>query len=112
MDASRRCARPGCHGGVTAWLSYDYARRAAWLDLPLGTTDGGHWGLCQDHADRLRVPLGWTCEDRRTAWLVSHPGPTAAPPLRMTAGRRAERGPAPAGSDPSASEAEFPAVAI
>ena len=119
MEASRHCARPGCLGPVTAWLSYDYARGAAWLDPPLGTTDGGHWGLCRDHADRLRVPVGWTCEDRRSLAALSHPGPTAAPPLRV-AGRCFGSAP-PVDDDGAAAEgptaedaaeADTPAVAI
>lgn len=35
----------------------------AWVDDPGG--DGG-WSLCAGHADRLRLPNGWTLVDRRT----------------------------------------------
>jgi hypothetical protein len=117
MDASRHCARPGCLGPVTAWLSYDYGRSTAWLDPPLATGDGSHWGLCRDHADRLRVPVGWTCEDRRHGAAPSHGGPTAAPPLRVAAALRTERLPLPVDRLPGeadfpAVEADFPAVAI
>jgi hypothetical protein len=48
-----------------AVLTYDYAERTAWLDdlggSPLGTT----WLLCLNHADTLKVPMGWSLEDRR-----------------------------------------------
>ena len=48
-----------------AVLTYDYAQRIAWLDdlggAPLGTT----WLLCLNHADSLRVPVGWELDNRR-----------------------------------------------
>ena len=51
-------------------MSYQYASRTVWLYSP------GHepdeivaWGLCDAHADRLRVPVGWSRTDRRTGVL-------------------------------------------
>ena len=58
------CARPGCPGRAVAWLTYDYGARQVWLDDRPGP-GGDHWGLCQGHAGRLRVPKGWSEQDRR-----------------------------------------------
>lgn len=47
-------------------MTYDYGRRAVWLDLPGEEPDpAAALGLCVTHAERLRVPLGWATEDRR-----------------------------------------------
>lgn len=52
-------------------MTYDYSRRAAWLDLPGNEPDpAAALGLCATHAERLRVPLGWASEDRRFADLA------------------------------------------
>jgi hypothetical protein len=59
------CARPGCPGPATAWLTYDYAAQRVWLDDSAGTEPGNQWGLCTAHAARLRAPNGWTEVDRR-----------------------------------------------
>lgn len=61
------CARPGCAGAATAWLTYDYAAQQVWLDDTPGLLGGDQWGLCGTHAGRLRVPRGWTEVDRREA---------------------------------------------
>lgn len=57
-----RCCKPGCGGPTAARLTYDHQGATAWVDNPGG--DGG-WPLCGTHADRLRVPTGWTMVDRR-----------------------------------------------
>lgn len=59
------CARPGCAGSATAWLTYDYAAQRVWLDDGPDAEAGNQWGLCAAHAGRLRVPIGWTTADRR-----------------------------------------------
>ncbi len=61
------CARPGCAGAASAWLTYDYAARRVWLDDGPGLVSGDQWGLCTPHAGRLRAPRGWTEVDRRGA---------------------------------------------
>lgn len=66
MDRSAHCAHPACVGMVAAVLSYDYANRTAWLDLP--SVEGG-WALCDQHADGMHVPLGWALVDRRKPTL-------------------------------------------
>jgi hypothetical protein len=73
MARSRHCARPGCGGPAAAALSYRYASRTVWLDdLDEELEPGGHH-LCEDHADRLRVPMGWALEDRRTPIIPLRP---------------------------------------
>ena len=65
-ERPRHCARPGCGSGATASLSYRYAERVAWLDDLSGEADPSIHDLCAAHADGLRVPVGWTLEDRRS----------------------------------------------
>jgi hypothetical protein len=65
MDHGWRCVRPGCGGPAAALLRYDYAERVVWIDDVAQGPDGSVWPLCQSHADRLRVPVGWTRDDRR-----------------------------------------------
>jgi hypothetical protein len=59
------CARPGCQGPAAAWLTYAYGDSQVWLD---DHSDGGgdRWPLCASHAERLKVPRGWSQVDRRT----------------------------------------------
>ena len=59
-----RCCKPGCGAPTAARLTYDHAGATAWVDDPGG--EGG-WSLCGSHADRLRLPTGWTMVDRRVA---------------------------------------------
>lgn len=67
MARNQLCARPGCGGQSTATMTYEYASRTVWLWSP-GDEPDPHaaWGLCAAHADRMRVPMGWACEDTRT----------------------------------------------
>lgn len=65
MSRATVCARPGCQGEATAWLTYDYAGPRVWLDDRPGLEVGDQWGLCQAHAGRFRAPRGWTQIDRR-----------------------------------------------
>lgn len=46
-------------------MTYGYRARTAWID-DLGHDAGGGYDLCQNHADGLGVPLGWTRTDRRS----------------------------------------------
>src|ERR1700737_4481326 len=75
MQGSPHCARPGCGGGVAAWLTYDYKVRTVWLDDLGGDFEGDRWALCATHASGLRVPRGWACRDRRPG---QQPGPGLA----------------------------------
>ena len=57
-----RCCKPGCGAPTAARLTYDHGGATAWVDDP---GDEGGWSLCASHADRLRLPTGWTMVDRR-----------------------------------------------
>lgn len=46
-------------------MTFGYRARTAWID-DLGHDAGGGYDLCQNHADGLGVPLGWTRTDRRS----------------------------------------------
>jgi hypothetical protein len=61
----RTCARPGCNEAAGATLSYDYAARTVWLDHRALEDHPMSHDLCAAHADRLRVPVGWSLQDRR-----------------------------------------------
>lgn len=70
----RHCARPGCAERATATMTYHYATRTVWLDSPGGEPDASAaWGLCDAHADTLRVPVGWDRSDRRTPIVPLRP---------------------------------------
>lgn len=93
MSATRHCARPGCSGAVTAWLSYDYAGQRVWLDDPGIDIGGHHSALCATHAARLRAPQGWSCQDRRIArpslGVTPQPAPAPAAPSAAPDGSEA-----------------------
>lgn len=63
----RHCARPACNEVATATLSYDYAARTAWLDHAAPEGHPMNHDLCAAHADGLKVPVGWSLQDRRGA---------------------------------------------
>ena len=65
MTGSVHCARPGCSDAPVAVLTYDYTERVAWLNDTGTPQAGSSWFLCIAHADSLRVPVGWTLDDRR-----------------------------------------------
>jgi hypothetical protein len=62
---SRTCARPGCSTAAAATLTYDYAGRAAWVENLSIEAHPMSYDLCAEHAGTLKVPHGWTLEDRR-----------------------------------------------
>lgn len=69
VTGTPHCARPGCAQPAVAWLTYDYAGSCVWLDDAPGAA-GDQWGMCADHAGRLRPPRGWGLVDRRVARRV------------------------------------------
>lgn len=76
MSRRSLCARPGCQGAPSAWLTYDYAGQRVWLDdSPLDA--GDEWGLCDGHAGRLRAPQGWALLDRRVIRPGRYEPPTS-----------------------------------
>jgi hypothetical protein len=64
---SRICARPGCNVAAAATLSYAYGAAEVWIDELAGSDHPMTHDMCADHADSLRVPIGWTLRDRRGA---------------------------------------------
>ena len=70
---TRKCARPGCANAAVATLTYDYRNSSAWLEKLAAEPHPMTHDLCQAHADRLTVPVGWRLEDRRA---VASVGPT------------------------------------
>jgi hypothetical protein len=46
-------------------LTYAYGSSQVWLDDDQ-EQDGDRWALCSAHAERLKVPKGWSQVDRRT----------------------------------------------
>lgn len=68
-----------CSGPATASLTYDYGGRRAWVDDLDDAHDPHAYDLCADHADRLTVPRGWECEDRRSAVRPLFHVPAATP---------------------------------
>ena len=63
----RHCDRTGCNEIAVSTLSYAYADRLAWLDHLAVDDHPAHHDLCARHAERLRVPQGWSLQDRRAA---------------------------------------------
>lgn len=62
---ARQCSRPTCSEAAEATLVYDYAESFVWV-LPLSAERDPHaYDLCRRHADRVRVPQGWSCDDHR-----------------------------------------------
>ena len=66
--SSRTCAKPGCNVSASATLTYDYAAQAAELELLNAEAHPMRYDLCTDHADSLRVPMGWDLADRRVQY--------------------------------------------
>lgn len=61
-----QCSKPGCSGGGTVLLSYDYAQRTATLEPWSAGPPSPHiYVMCGACADRLRPPLGWELVDDR-----------------------------------------------
>jgi hypothetical protein len=69
---TRQCSRPGCAEPAEATLSYQYARRVAWLDRLTLEREPNDYDLCGRHADRVGVPSGWRLDDRRLTAALAH----------------------------------------
>ncbi len=65
LGTARQCSRPGCAELAVGTLTYQYGRAQVWLDALTPERDPHAYDLCQDHATRLSVPLGWHLDDRR-----------------------------------------------
>ena len=75
---TRQCSRTCCRAPATIRLGYHYMAATVWLDDIGPAEDRTPFELCAVHADRVRVPVGWLLEDRRTAAQ-----PFFAPPERL-----------------------------
>ncbi|MEA3078088.1 MAG: hypothetical protein QOF60_2996 [Actinomycetota bacterium] len=73
MEASRHCARPTCGAPAAATLTYHYGSRSVWLDNLDEEVEPSAYDLCHRHAARLRVPVGWALDDRRTPIIQLRP---------------------------------------
>lgn len=67
----RQCSRPACAEPAAATLTYVYAKGAAWLDVLIVERDPHSYDLCERHASRVGVPVGWRLEDRRSVLVGS-----------------------------------------
>jgi len=66
--SSRTCAKPSCNISASATLTYDYAGQTAWVEPLNSEAHPMRYDLCTDHADALRVPMGWALADRRVQY--------------------------------------------
>ena len=62
---SRICAKPGCDRPAVATLSYNYAESVVWVEHLAPEAHPMVHDLCGEHADHLRVPVGWDRRDAR-----------------------------------------------
>jgi hypothetical protein len=61
----RFCAKTGCAHEAVATCSFHYPLKQVWI-APLSVDpQPGSYDLCEDHADRIVAPLGWTLTDIR-----------------------------------------------
>lgn len=64
-----RCSRP-----AAASMTFDYDDRSVWLEeLESAPEVGRAYPMCNDHADRLSPPVGWTLTDRRNVTRLFAP---------------------------------------
>ncbi|HVE92708.1 MAG TPA: DUF3499 family protein [Actinomycetota bacterium] len=62
---SRYCSKTGCGREAAACCGFNYSQRLVWL-APLAIEPiPSTYDLCERHASELRVPNGWSLEDRR-----------------------------------------------
>jgi hypothetical protein len=61
------CSKPSCARPGAAILSFDYGERLALLDDPPAGRPSPHvYVMCGRCAERLRPPIGWSLQDRRS----------------------------------------------
>ena len=61
----RQCSRTACTASAAVTLTYRYDRAQVWLDALAAERDPHAYDLCDAHAARLSVPVGWHVIDRR-----------------------------------------------
>jgi hypothetical protein len=52
-------------------MVYDHAGAVVLVESLHREAHPMHYDLCTDHADALRVPLGWSLEDHRVRYPVA-----------------------------------------
>jgi len=63
--SDRFCSKTGCGREAAASCAFSYGQRLVWI-APLGPEPvPSTYDLCDGHAAHLRVPNGWSLEDRR-----------------------------------------------
>jgi hypothetical protein len=62
---ARQCSRTACADPAAVTLTYQYGRAQVWLDALAHERDPHGYDLCEVHAARLSVPVGWHLLDRR-----------------------------------------------
>ena len=73
MEGARLCVRPLCGASAAATLTYHYGSRTAWIDNLDEEPDPHGYDLCERHAARVNVPVGWALDDRRTPIIPLRP---------------------------------------
>ena len=77
MSSERPCSRQTCRRPAVATLTYVYADSMAVLGPLAGKAEPHSYDLCEQHAERLSAPQGWS------VLRISGPADaveTAAPP--------------------------------
>ena len=65
--SSRTCAKPSCSVSASATLTYDYSGQTVWIEPLNPEAHPMRYDLCAEHADALKVPMGWVLKDLRAA---------------------------------------------
>lgn len=65
--AERQCSRSGCSDTAAVTLTYHYGQSQVWIDRLSPEREPHAYDMCERHAARLSVPLGWHLDDRRRA---------------------------------------------
>lgn len=61
---TERCVR--CSAPAGSVMSFFYVDATVWLDdLSDPIVPGAGYAMCEDHAEKLTPPVGWTLVDRR-----------------------------------------------
>jgi len=61
----RTCAKMRCEAEPVATITLGYAEREVVIGSLLEERDPNLLDLCQEHAERLTPPVGWTVRDVR-----------------------------------------------
>ena len=72
-EGARLCSRPTCGAPAAATATYSYGSRTVWMDNLDEELDPHSYDLCERHAARLNVAVGWALDDRRTPIIPLRP---------------------------------------